>query len=315
MNHTFKKTLYLMGTRITLYFKGEESELNVEEASQMLLRFEKIFSANDENSPIARLKKTAFIEPQRVNSDLFKLIKIGREHSLSEDSSLNIAIGPLVKLWRIGFKEAHVPEHEKIIQILDLLKVDYIILDEKNESVFFLKEGIEIDLGAIAKGYFCDKIMAFFKKRGAISAMVDIGGNVLVYGESPTDESEWNVGIQNPFLPRGNLVASVKIKNQSVVTSGIYERVYKKGNNTYHHIFDRKTGYPIENNLASLTIIADTSLECDLYTTKLFGLDIAKILREVNSIEGMSAIIITKDGRLAHTDNLKNKITYNTITD
>lgn len=305
--NTFRKTLHLMGTRITLYFKGKDSESIVNEAARMLSHYEKIFSANNTDSPLFNLKKTAFIKPQKIDSDLFELIKIGKEHSMTKGSYLNIAIGPLIKLWRIGFKEANVPSLEAILGALDLLKPEHIILDDENETVFFLREGMEIDLGAVAKGYFCDKIMAFFKEHGAISAMIDIGGNVLVYGDSPSGEHDWKVGIQNPFLPRGNLVASVNIRNQSVVTSGIYERVFEKDNHAYHHIFDSQTGYPIENNLASLTIIANTSLECDLYTTKLFGWDIAKIIREVNALEGMSAIIITADGKLAHTSDLNGK--------
>ncbi|NRZ54517.1 thiamine biosynthesis lipoprotein ApbE [Clostridium beijerinckii] len=171
-----------------------------------------------------------------------------------------------------------------------------------------MKKGIEIDLGAIAKGYFADKVMEFFKKNGAVSAMVDMGGNVLVLGDSPSNSDDWKVGIQNPFLPRGNAVALVKIKNQSVVTSGIYERVFEKDGSKYHHIFDSKTGYPIESNIASLTIIADKSIDCDIYTTKLFGLDAASIIHKVNSIEGMGAVVITIDGKLAYTKNLIGRI-------
>ena len=184
-----------------------------------------------------------------------------------------------------------------------------IVLDDNKNSVFFAKEGLEIDLGAIAKGYFSDKIMDFFKEKDPISAMIDIGGNLLVYGESPKQNLDWDVGIQNPFLPRGQCVAKVKIRNQSVVTSGIYERTFEHNGNKYHHIFDSHSGYPIENNVASLTIIADKSVDCDIYTTKLFGLDPRKILAEVNKIEGMEAIVITVDGQLATTQNMRNKIT------
>ena len=116
------------------------------------------------------------------------------------------------------------------------------------------------------------------------------------------------MGIQNPFLPRGNAVALVKIKDQSVVTSGIYERVFEKDGSKYRHIFDSKTGYPIESNIASLTIIADKSLDCDIYTTKLFGLDAASIIHRVNRIKGMDAVVITVDGKLAYTDNLIGRI-------
>lgn len=304
----YRKIIYLMGTKISLYVKGETAEKLVEKAECMLIHYEEVFSANSDNSELAMLKKAASLAPQKVDEELYELIKIGIKHSLCENTYLNIAIGPLIKLWRIGFKEAHVPEKEAIENILELLKPENIQLDDEKKTVYFLKKGIEIDLGAIAKGYFADKVMEFFKENGAVSAMVDMGGNVLVFGESPSKVSDWNVGIQNPFLPRGNAVALVKIKNQSVVTSGIYERVLEKDGSRYHHIFDSKTGYPIESNIASLTIIADKSLDCDIYTTKLFGLDAASIIHRVNKIDGMGAVVITVDGKLAYTNNLIGRI-------
>ncbi|GKX67692.1 FAD:protein FMN transferase [Inconstantimicrobium mannanitabidum] len=304
----YRKIIYLMGTKISLYIKGEVSEKLVEKAEDMLIHYEEVFSANSDNSQLAMLKKTASLAPQKVDEELYELIKIGKKHSLCENTYLNIAIGPLIKLWRIGFKEAHVPEKEAIEKVLELLKPENIQLDDEKKTVYFLKQGIEIDLGAIAKGYFADKVMDLFKENGAVSAMVDMGGNVLVFGESPSEGGDWNVGIQNPFLPRGNAVALVKIKDQSVVTSGIYERVFEKDGSKYHHIFDSKTGYPIKSNIASLTIIADKSVDCDIYTTKLFGLDAASIIHRVNRIKGMGAVVITVDGKLAYTDNLIGKI-------
>ncbi|AQR97418.1 FAD:protein FMN transferase [Clostridium saccharoperbutylacetonicum] len=304
----YKKIIYLMGTKISLYIKGEAAEKLAEKAESMLIHYEEVFSANSDSSQLAMLKKTASLAPQEVDAELYELIKIGKKHSLCENTYLNIAIGPLIKLWRIGFEEAQVPGKESIVKILELLKPENIQLDDEKKTVYFLKKGIEIDLGAIAKGYFADKVMEFFKENGAVSAMVDMGGNVLVFGESPSKGGDWNVGIQNPFLPRGNSVALVKIRDQSVVTSGIYERVFEKDGSKYHHIFDSKTGYPIESNIASLTIIADKSLDCDIYTTKLFGLDAASIIHRVNKIEGMGAIVITVDGKLAHTNNLIGRI-------
>ncbi|MCI1581308.1 MAG: FAD:protein FMN transferase [Clostridium beijerinckii] len=224
----YTKIIYLMGTKISLYIKGEAAEKLAEKACDMLINYEEVFSANSDNSQLAMLKKTAPLAPQEVNAELYELIKIGKKHSLCENTYLNIAIGPLIKLWRIGFKEAHVPEKEAIAKVLELLKPENIQLDDEKKTVYFLKKGIEIDLGAIAKGYFADKVMEFFKENGAVSAMVDMGGNVLVFGESPSEGGDWKVGIQNPFLPRGNAVALVRIKDQSVVTSGIYERVFEK---------------------------------------------------------------------------------------
>ena len=304
----YTKIIYLMGTKISLYIKGEGGKFLAEKAEDMLIHYNEVFSANSDHSQLAMLKKMASLAPQRVDEELYELIKTGKKHSLSENSFLNIAIGPLIKLWRIGFTEARVPDKESIEKVLELLNPENIQLDDENKTVFLLKKGMEIDLGAIAKGYFADKVMEFFKDHGAVSAMVDMGGNVLVFGDSPSEGGDWNVGIQNPFLPRGNAAALVKIRDQSVVTSGIYERVLEKEGSKYHHIFNSRTGYPIESNIASLTVIADRSLDCDIYTTELFGLDAASIIRRVNKVKEMGAVVITVDGKLACTNNLTGRI-------
>lgn len=306
----YKQIIHLMGTKISLYLKANDAKRLVDEACDMLRHYEEIFSANSNTSNLAMLKKEAHLAPQKIDSELYELIKIGKEHSTEENSFLNIAIGPLIKLWRIGFKEANVPDDTKIKNVLELLKPENIVLNDEKKTVFFLKKGTEIDLGCIAKGYFADKIMDFFKKNDAISAMIDLGGNVLVFGQSPSNHSTWTVGIQNPFLPRGNMVALIPIQNQSVVTSGIYERVFEINNQKYHHIFDSKTGYPMKSNVASLTIIADKSIDCDIYTTQLFGFDAASIIYKVNQRKDLSAIVITVDGNLAYTKDLAGKITF-----
>ncbi|MGO4529278.1 FAD:protein FMN transferase [Paenibacillus sp. 2TAF8] len=306
--NTFTKMIPLMGTKISIYIEGENVEELVQEAENMLFRYEKVFSANSDYSQLAMLKQEAASHPLQVDRELYDLIKIGKEHSLQEDSFLNIAIGPLIKLWRIGFREAQVPKDTEIKEVLALLSPEHIQLDDEQHTVYLLKRGMEIDLGAIAKGYFADQVMGFFKKNGVISAMVDMGGNVLVHGDSPSGSNYWNVGIQNPFLPRGNAAALVSIREQSVVTSGIYERVLEKKGQQYHHIFSSKTGYPIENDVASLTIIADRSIDCDIYTTQLFGLDAVSIIHKVNQMKHIGAAVITTDGSLAYTDNLQGKI-------
>ncbi len=303
------KTIELMGTKIRLSFKGQFADRWVSEACTMLKRYEQVFSANNAYSPLSALTHSAVKEPVVVDSELYELIKIGKAHSLASNSFLNIAIGPLIKLWRVGFDEARVPSQSEIDSVLACLDPEDIILDDEHQSVFFAKPGVEIDLGAIAKGYFSDKIMDFFKQNNPLSAMIDIGGNLLVYGESPKHSLDWDVGIQNPFLPRGHSVAKVKITNQSVVTSGIYERTFEYNGNQYHHIFDSQTGYPVENNVASLTVISKTSLDCDIYTTKLFGMPPKRILDSVNGIEGIEAVVITVDGQLAVSTNLRDKIT------
>jgi thiamine biosynthesis lipoprotein len=165
---------------------------------------------------------------------------------------------------------------------------------------------MKIDLGALAKGYIADKVMDYLKSEKVTSAMINLGGNVLVYGDNPKQETGiWRIGIQNPKTIRGNNIGILSLKNKSVVTSGIYERHLRVGHKDYHHIFDRKTGYPIETDMASLTIVSDLSVDCEIWTTKLFGLPIMQALTTIQNTPNIEGILITKDNRLAITSGLK----------
>lgn len=304
-----EKTLHLMGTVITLWVQHPKGEELVDEAAAQLVDFEQRFSANAEDSALMAINHQAGIAPVKVEDDLFELIVIGKEQSLIPESALNIAIGPLIQEWRVGFKDANYPSPEKIQELLPLIDPSAIQIDTKEQTVFLEKAGMALDLGALAKGYFADKIIAFFKSEGAEAGFIDLGGNVLTYGPAPQrEEGLWRIGIQNPFLPRGNAVAVVKVREESVVTSGIYERKFEWEGRTYHHIFDRQTGYPIETDVASLTIVSKSSLDGEIWTTRLFNQQAADILTCLNQQEEIEGFVITTDQQMAYSNGLKNKI-------
>lgn len=304
-----QRTLHLMGTIIQLWVRSADADQLLDSAEEKLRDDEKRFSANDPASQLMQLNRSAAAHPFKTDRDLFELIKIGKEQSLVPDSFLNIAIGPLIKEWRVGFKDAHYPNEEKIQELLKKIDPRKIYLDEAEQTVSFETAGMEIDLGALAKGYFADQIIDFFKSAGAQAAFIDLGGNVLTYGEAPMHkDGEWRVGIQNPFLPRGNYAAAVKIKNKSVVTSGIYERKFEWQGQLYHHIFDSRTGYPIQSQLASLTIISEESLTGEIWTTRLFGQTPQEIIRTLNQFPDIDGIVITTDGDLAYSRGLQGSI-------
>lgn len=100
----------------------------------------------------------------------------------------------------------------------------------------------------------------------------------------------------------------VNAQNESVVTSGVYERKFEWQGKTYHHIFDSQTGYPIQTDLASLTIVSEKSLEGEIWTTRLFGKKAYEVLAELNQLTGIDGIVITTDQQMAYSDGLKEKI-------
>lgn len=304
-----KRTIYLMGTVIQLRIQHPDPEKILENAENRLRDFERRFSANDKNSDLMKISDQAGKMPVQVDDDLFELIQLGKMHSLSRDSALNITIGPLIQLWRIGFKDAKRPTDQEISAKLKLIRPENIILDEQNHTVYLAQPGMAIDLGALAKGYFADKILAYFISEGVYSAIIDLGGNVLTYGEAPQrEDGYWRIGIQNPMKPRGNFVLALKSKNQSIVTSGIYERTFTVDGKTYHHIFDSRTGYPLETDIASITVVSDRSVDGEIWTTRLFAHKPEQAIAALNEQEGLGGIIITKDGSLLYSKSLASQI-------
>lgn len=304
-----KRTIYLMGTVIQLWIQHDNPGNILENAENRLRDYEKRFSANDENSDLMKINDQAGKNPVQVDTDLFELITIGKRHSLPNDSALNITIGPLVQLWRIGFEDAKRPSEQEIKEKLKLVQPENIILNEEKQTVYLAQAGMAIDLGALAKGYFADKILEYFISQGVHSAIIDLGGNVVTYGEAPQHEDGyWRIGIQHPLKPRGNFVLALKSKNQSIVTSGIYERTFTVDGKTYHHIFDSQTGYPLETDIASITVVSDKSVDGEIWTTRLFAQKPEQVIATLNDQEGLSGIVITKDGRLLYSKSLSPQI-------
>ena len=303
-----RRSIRLMGTTITISILHQEAELILDQAVDLLHLYKNRFSANDDDSELMAVNKAAGLHPVKVHPDLFELIAIGKEHSLAPDSHLNIAIGPLVQSWRIGFADARVPSVLEIASALLLIDPNEIHLFPDSSEVFLGVSGMKIDLGALAKGYIADKIGSFLRQEGVEDAIINLGGNVLTLGQHPLEERPWHIGIQLPDEKRGEHLTSLAVANQSVVTSGIYERRLVVNGKTYHHIFNDKTGYPMETDVTSLTIVSDKSVDGEIWTTRLFGSAAPSIIEQVESQEGIEALVITQDQRIYMTTGIISKI-------
>lgn len=305
-----RKSLKLMGSHIDiLIFDSVDAETILDDAVEMLKVYEHRFSANDDSSELMEVNHNASVKAIKVHPDLFDLIKIGKNHSCASNSFLNIAIGPIVQTWRIGFKDVKVPTKQEIDNLLEITDPNQIILNEEEQSVYLARKGMAINLGALAKGYIADLMIEYLKKRGVDAGLINLGGNVLAFGDAKHNQDlMWRIGIQNPVETRGNHLFTIGIKNQSVVTSGIYERNHTENGKTYHHILNPKTGYPVETNVAGLSIISRKSVDGEIWTTRLFGKDIKDILEEVNNLPDIECVIVTTEGKVYYTSGVLDKI-------
>ena len=297
-------SLRLMGASIHLTIFHEDAENLLLQSEQLLHLYKNRFSANDDDSELMEINLQAGKKAVQVHPELFELIALGKKHSVASNSHLNIAIGPLVQTWRIGFSDAKLPSKEEIQELLKITNPEEIVLNDSNREVYLSKEGMRIDLGALAKGYIADKLKEFLVEQGVQSGIIDLGGNILTIGENPTFHRPWRIGIQNPVLGRGEHVAVIAVSDASVVTSGIYERQLVVDGKTYHHIFDRTTGYPMETELASITIVAEKSVDCEIWTTRLFGQNPHDIIEEIEQQPGLEAFVITKNQKMMYTSGI-----------
>ena len=298
-------SLRLMGASIHLTIFHEDAQNLLLQSEQLLHLYKNRFSANDADSELMEINLQAGKKAVQVHPELFELIELGKKHSIAANSHLNIAIGPLVQTWRIGFSDAKLPSEEEIQRLLKITDPEEIFLNDSNREVYLSKEGMRIDLGALAKGYIADKLKEFLVEQGVQSGIIDLGGNILTIGENPTFHRPWRIGIQNPALDRGEHVAVVEVSDASVVTSGIYERQLVVDGKTYHHIFDRTTGYPMETELASITIVAEKSVDCEIWTTRLFGQNPYDIIEEIEQQPGLEAFVITKNQKMMYTSGIQ----------
>ena len=156
----------------------------------------------------------------------------------------------------------------------------------------------------MAKGYIADKIADYLKSQHIMSALINLGGNIKTIGANMLSNRPWQIGIQNPRQPRGTNLAVLPICNQSVVTSGTYERKLQVNEHTYHHILDRKTGYPVDTQLTSITIISDNSLDGEIWTTRLYGEKPKQLLARVEQEKGIEALIVTTDNRVYYSSGI-----------
>ena len=261
---------HALGTAITLQVFGARDKSVINDSFTLIDHYEDLLTVNRDESEVMDVNHAAGKHPVQVSSGTYDLVKLAVEKS-RENFGFNALIGPVVKLWAIGFKNAHVPTAEQIkerMALIDPFKVD---LNDADQTIFLQKEGMELDLGGIAKGWIADRIKDYWRAYGVHAGIINLGGNILLVGDSPKRTSgQWSVGVQDPKEPRGNNIASVMVPECSAVTSGTYERYLVVDGHKYHHLIDPRTGYPVETDLAGVTTFTKYSVEAEIECKRLF---------------------------------------------
>lgn len=298
-NTPIARTVTVFDTVVTIQIYDKNADSVLSTCIQMCQDYEKLFSRTLEGSEIYTLNH-AKGEPVEVSDETLELLNLALEYCELSQGTFDITLGALSDLWNVKENPGIIPETAAIENALSHSGYDKIVISD--HTVQLLDPELQVDLGGIAKGFIADKLKSYLQEEGISHALINLGGNVLALGGKP-DGTAYNIGIQKPFDETGEAACAVKITEETVVTSGIYQRYFKLDDRIYHHIFNPQTGYPYDNDLLSVTIICDSSARADALSTTSYAMGFEKGMEFINSLEDVEAIFITTDYELHYTKN------------
>ncbi|SFH53673.1 thiamine biosynthesis lipoprotein [Tindallia magadiensis] len=301
-----EKNEFVLGTfsQIRVYAPTEaDGEAIIRKAFDRVHEIEKRMSPNIENSQVHQINHLANEAFTEVTEDTLEVIQTGIDYYELTDGLFHIGLGSLINIWGIGTEEPYVPKQSEIDKLLEALDINAILIE--NSSVMIQNKDMALDLGGIAKGYAVDESVRILKEEGIQSGFINFGGDVYALGKKP-DKTPWNVGIREPIIESGGLLGRVPADNLSVVTSGDYERYFIEDDTIFHHIIDPRTGFPSESDLKSVTVISETSMDGDVYSTALFIMELSQGLSFVESVPGVEAVFVNHKKEIYLSSGLKN---------
>lgn len=288
----------LMGSRfqITLVDKDSISaERNIDKAVAEITRIENLISEWRPETQISQVNQNAGIKPIKVDREVFDLTKKGLYFSKLTDGAFDISIVAMDKIWKFDDSMDELPSEQAIKE--SVRNVDYrnIILDSTNSTVFLRNPGMKIGFGSIGKGYAADKTRDLMKSMGVKAGIIDASGDISTWGTQP-DGKPWAIGINNPFNDH-KMAAVLYFKENSVTTSGSYEKYAEIHGKRYSHIMNPKTGYP-STGLTSVTITGPNATMANGFSTSIMVLGEKEGLKLLKQFPEYHYLLITDKGKI-----------------
>lgn len=299
---------FIMSTIITQTVYGKNSELAANNVNELLKKLENDFSIYVEDSYISQINKNAGLSPVKVNDYTFDLLKTATEYSAMSQSLFDITVAPLSKLWAIESDSPHIPTQEELARVLPLIDYRNVEFNDDNMTVFLKEKGMSIDLGGIAKGYFIQRVKEEYEKQGVSSAICSVGGNIFTFGKKP-DGKEFVVGIRDPQGETSNsYMGKLKSTDETIATTGKYERYFENDGIKYHHVLDLSTGFPSESDLQSVTVVSSDGGLADYLSTTLFLAGSDAIKSYLNDTR-FSVLVIDNNNQVYCSNAIKGRFT------
>ena len=308
-----KITVYSMEGLEDFDEKGQKEEILslITEAFKLCDDYENILSKTKEGTDIYRINHAGG-QAVEVSDTAIEVINKGIEYGSISNGRFDITIGAVTDMWNFhgtdedGNKTGTVPDMSQLSEKASHVDYRNIIID--GNTVRLADPDAQIDLGGIAKGYIADKLADFLEENGVTSAIVYLGGNIVVIGEKGESITNgkgtmFEVGIGDPSSEVGELLGTVSCKDMTVVTSGTYERYFEADGKKYHHVLDPDTGFPVDTDLLSVTVISSKghSGDCEGLSTVCLALGKEKGTELIKSMEGFEAIFVDTDNKVTTT--------------
>lgn len=310
----FNQTDTAMGTFISQTIDCSNPSQVCESTMSLIKQLENKISWRIADSEIAKINSAKEGESIEVSEETLKIIKTSLEIAKLSGNTFSPTILPLSKIWNFNSDESNPPCQIDIAAALPILSCGTILIDEKNNLISKKNSETMFDLGAIGKGTACDIAVENYKKNKIKSGLICVGGSIGIYGNK-SNHQPWNIAIRNPFTQENSAsFATLDINSGFISTSGSYEKNFTYNSKFYHHILSIETGYPVETDLISVTIIHSNGTISDMLSTACFILGPKKsqdLLHKFNA----QAIFLDKNKKITADSSLKEKlhITDNTF--
>ena len=291
-------TFFAMDTVMDFTIYGESGL--IDQSESLITSLESLVSVTDADSELYAINQTG---SGMLTEEASSLMEQALEICRRTDGALDLSIYPIVRAWGFTTGSYQVPDEAEIQALLPLVDYRKIQYDAATGTVT-LPEGMEIDLGSVAKGYAGQLVAQMLRDNGVESALLNLGGNVQTVGAQP-DGSPWQIGIKDPQGEDAMMVLSVE--DQAVVTSGGYERYFEQDGQTYWHIMDPSTGHPADSGLISVTIVGDEGVVCDGLSTALFVMGLEKAADLWAQSGDFEAVFVTASGEVYITEGLRDR--------
>lgn len=291
----------IMGTAVSVELWADDeasAAAAIEAVMQEMVHIDQSMSPYIETSELALINREAARHPVKISAEMFYLLKTALHYSQISEGAFDISFASVGYMY--DYRNHIEPDEAQIQKQLSAIDYRSIKLDAGNSTVHFLKPGMRIDLGGIAKGYAVDKGADVLLARGIRHAIVTAGGDSRIIGDRRG--RPWMVGVKDPRI--GNKEAVVlPLESTALSTSGDYERYFMDGDRRVHHILNPRTGKSA-TGIRSVSVLAPRGIDTDALTKPLFILGVERGMRIIDRIPGVDAIVIDDQGQLFYSKNL-----------